>query len=323
MRRGRLGGMGRVKRGQERSKKFGKVGNAMGVAKLEHIEEQLQLFRTNLETFAKKYKDNIREDPLFRREFQIMCAKIGVDPLASTKGFWAELLGVGSFYTELGVQIIDACVSTRALNGGLIEMSALIGTVQTMRGSNALDISKDDVERAVKQLKCLGSGFNVVQAGTKRMVVSVPVELNRDHSLMLYAAQDSANGFITISQMQGGDHCWSEERTKRALHILLQQGMCWEDNPGVSGQPIRYYFPSIWRLLQGGGGGGGGGGGKKKDVGGGEEKTNTLTYDELLIKCIVQGMDYLEIRNTLESTFGGTLSVAQRREIKAKIQQRR
>lgn len=31
-----------------------------------------------------------------------MCAKCGVDPLASNKGFWAELLGIGDFYYELG-----------------------------------------------------------------------------------------------------------------------------------------------------------------------------------------------------------------------------
>jgi ESCRT-II complex subunit VPS22 len=34
-----------------------------------------------------------------------MCSAVGVDPLASQKGFWAELLGFGDFYYELGVQI--------------------------------------------------------------------------------------------------------------------------------------------------------------------------------------------------------------------------
>lgn len=35
-----------------------------------------------------------------------MCAKVGVDPLASNKGFWAELLGIGDFYYELGIKLI-------------------------------------------------------------------------------------------------------------------------------------------------------------------------------------------------------------------------
>jgi len=29
---------------------------------------------------------------------------VGVDPLASNKGAWAQLLGFGDFYYELGVQ---------------------------------------------------------------------------------------------------------------------------------------------------------------------------------------------------------------------------
>ena len=175
-----------------------------------------------------------------------MCAKIGVDPLASSKGFWAELLGVGTFYTELGVQIIDACVSTRMLNGGLIEVPELISIVKRMRGSNALEISDDDVERAVKQLQVLGSGFKVVTAGARKMVVSVPVELNRDHSLLLFAAQQTG-GYVTVSLMCGGDHRWERQRVDRALRTMLKQGMCWEDRPSDPGQEPKYWFASVWK----------------------------------------------------------------------------
>lgn len=34
-----------------------------------------------------------------------MCVQVGVDPLASQKGFWAQMLGVGDFYYELSVQV--------------------------------------------------------------------------------------------------------------------------------------------------------------------------------------------------------------------------
>ena len=147
MRRRRIGG-GRaaIARRREDDTRFSRTGAQMAGATLSHVQEQLRVFRANLEEFARKYKDDIRKDPVFRREFQVMCAKIGVDPLASSKGFWAELLGVGAFYTELGVQIIDACVSTRAVNGGLIAVPALIQHVKRMRGSNALSISADDIE---------------------------------------------------------------------------------------------------------------------------------------------------------------------------------
>ena len=47
--------------------------------------------------------DDIRKNAQFRQHFQQMCATIGVDPLASSKGFWAEMLGVGDYYYELGM----------------------------------------------------------------------------------------------------------------------------------------------------------------------------------------------------------------------------
>ena len=34
-----------------------------------------------------------------------MCASIGVDPLASNKGFWSNMLDIGDFYYELGNNI--------------------------------------------------------------------------------------------------------------------------------------------------------------------------------------------------------------------------
>lgn len=38
-------------------------------------------------------------------------------PLAG-KGFWSEMLGVGDFYYELGVQIVEVCIATSHRNGG-------------------------------------------------------------------------------------------------------------------------------------------------------------------------------------------------------------
>lgn len=45
---------------------------------------------------------DIKKNAEFRGHFQQMCATIGVDPLASSKGFWSEMLGVGDYYYELG-----------------------------------------------------------------------------------------------------------------------------------------------------------------------------------------------------------------------------
>ena len=75
-------------------------------------------------------RSDIRQDPVFRAQFHTMCANVGVDPLASNKGMWAQLLGFGDFYYELGVQIVEACLATRAYNGGFMELGSLRNAVQ-------------------------------------------------------------------------------------------------------------------------------------------------------------------------------------------------
>lgn len=108
-------GIGAVRKKQEQTKQFTEVGDQLAESQMAHVTVQLEMFKTNLEQFAVKYKNNIKKDPEFRKMFQIMCARIGVDPLASKKGFWSELLDVGDFYYELAVQIIEVCIITRCV----------------------------------------------------------------------------------------------------------------------------------------------------------------------------------------------------------------
>lgn len=128
-------GIGAVRKKQEQTKQFTEVGDQLVESQLSHVSAQLELFRTNLQQFAVKYKSNIKKDPEFRRRFQAMCAKIGVDPLASKKGFWSELLDVGDFYYELAVQIIEVGILTRPKNGGLIGMSDLLRLLDKKRSA--------------------------------------------------------------------------------------------------------------------------------------------------------------------------------------------
>ncbi|KAG2182860.1 hypothetical protein INT44_005841 [Umbelopsis vinacea] len=158
------------------------------------LHDQLDTFKNNLQEFARKYRKDIRRDPTFRMHFQQMCTKIGVDPLASNKGFWADLLGFGDFYFELSVQITEICIATRPQNGGLIEMEELKRRIKVKRGdrkSSQPAISEDDIVRSIKTLKPLSSGFEILMIGNRRMVRSVPKELDTDQSSLLLLAQVS------------------------------------------------------------------------------------------------------------------------------------
>lgn len=45
---------------------------------------------------------------------------------------------------------------------------------------------RDDIERAAKKLKTLGSGFQVLSVGSQKMVQSVPCELRFDKACVMY-----------------------------------------------------------------------------------------------------------------------------------------
>ncbi|KAF9967411.1 hypothetical protein BGZ70_009658 [Mortierella alpina] len=236
---------------------------------MEQLRSQMDTFRTNLENFARLHRKDIQKDPEFRMHFQKMCGNIGVDPLASSKGYWGELLGVGDFYYELGIQIIDVCLSTRALNGGLMELSEVKRRVERMRGlrdnnkpnstsnsnnssstskwslptskDTSMAITEDDVLRSIKTLAPLGSGFQVLQIGDRKMVSSVPRELNRDQSVVLGLVQKT-NGHVSVNvvvERLG----WETGRIKAALDTLLEDSLMWIDQQA---EPYEYWVPGFF-----------------------------------------------------------------------------
>ena len=163
------------------------------------MEAQLRIFQSKLTEFAHKYRKEINSNPQFRQQFHEMCTVIGVDPLQSTKGFWTELLGFGSFYYELSVQLVELCYVTRPSNGGLISLADATAALTQKRskahqssshkGTTDQKISQDDVERAVQVLKQLGNGFSIIKLGARKMIRSVPTELDRDQEAVLNLAQ--------------------------------------------------------------------------------------------------------------------------------------
>ncbi|RVW40307.1 Vacuolar protein sorting-associated protein 22-like 1 [Vitis vinifera] len=215
------------------------LGENVAKIRTDLMKEQLTTFRSQLEDFARKHKNDIRKNPAFRSQFHEMCAKVGVDPLASNKGFWAELLGIGDFYYELGVQIVDICLATRVHNGGLIDLQELCNLLCQRRKSAHGAVSEDDCLRAISKLKVLGSGFEVISIGKRKLVRSVPTELNKDHNAILELAQ--AQGFVTVEEVERR-LSWPSGRATDALETLLDEGLAMIDNGHRDGK-CRYWFP--------------------------------------------------------------------------------
>ena len=84
----------------------------------------------------------------------------------------------------------------------------------------------DDVERAVAKLDVLGSGFKIMDVSNNRLVRSVPVELNPDHTKALTAC--GTKGYTNASELQRLTN-WDAYRTRTTLQFLLQNEIAWLD----------------------------------------------------------------------------------------------
>ncbi|XP_052806922.1 vacuolar-sorting protein SNF8-like [Mya arenaria] len=240
MRRG--AGIGAIKNKNIAQARFKDKGNEIAEDQFAQMTKQMDSFKGYLEDFTAKHKDDIKKNPEFRAQFQEMCASVGVDPLASSKGFWAEMLGVGDFYYELGVQIIEVCLATSHRNGGLISIEELRERLMKSRSKKSQEVSYDDLLRAIKKLKVLGNGFSVITVGNTYMVQSVPGELSMDHTTVIQQAQ--ANFFVTKSKLTSGLK-WEEERANRALTYLVKEGLAWVDDQSEDAER-QYWFPSLY-----------------------------------------------------------------------------
>ena len=240
--RRRVGVAGIQKKDAIKEKYKGK-GSEIEENQIQQMSMQLETFREKLEEFASKHKNDIRKNPQFRNQFQEMCAAIGVDPLASSKGFWSELLGVGDFYYELGVQIIEVCMAASHRTGGLMELGELRRKVVSSRGrTSSQDITNEDVLQAIKKLHVLGSGVRLIETQGRYLVQSVSKELSMDHTAVLGEAEKTERGFVSDTSLMKGLN-WSKERADKALDDLVMEGFGWVDGQS---KERTVWFPALF-----------------------------------------------------------------------------
>jgi len=232
-------GVGAIKKNIQQQDLFREKGTQLQENEVDEMVKQMDKFRTNLEEYARKHKQEIVKNSEFRRQFQNMCASIGVDPLASGKGFWSEMLGVGDLYYEISVQVVEMCVASSHLTGGMITLEDCLGRLNTRRGRQTNPLSRDDVLRAVKKLNVLGSGVELVKIGQTEYISAIPGELTNDHNTVLTCVDD--RGRLTASGA-ASSLGWSEERSQRSLDQLAAAGLLWIDDFDRS-----YWLTAVFR----------------------------------------------------------------------------
>ena len=241
----RKAGIGAIHKQKLEQEKYKDKGTEIQENQFEQMTKQMETFRMKLEEFATKHKSEIKKNAQFRRQFTEMCASIGVDPLASGKGFWS-VLGIGDFYYELAVQIVEVCLATNYKNGGLISLDELRERLVDARGKRKehQEITNEDLLAAAKKLKIFGNGFSVVPIGKGKYIVqSIPGELSMDHTAVLQQVSLSGNAFTSKKILQK-ELKWEPERAQNALDHMVKEGMAWLDTQ--SEEETLYWFPSLF-----------------------------------------------------------------------------
>ncbi|EFN53961.1 hypothetical protein CHLNCDRAFT_36297 [Chlorella variabilis] len=226
-------GLTALSRTRAAREQFKRKGEEVAETKAAVMKAQMAHFKASLEEFALKHKADIRRNPEFRAQFHAMCATAGVDPLASNKGTWNKLLGLGDFYYELGVQVVEGCITSRPITGGFIELSRVHEYVRRRRGSRADPVSEDDLLRAIEKLQGLGSGFGVVRIGNRSFVRSVPTEISTDSNTLIELAERSG-GYFSLADAVAATG-WQEARLRDALGAMAREGLLLiDDQPGAA-----------------------------------------------------------------------------------------
>lgn len=249
MRRSRLVGIGALQKDKQRLELFQQKGSVLAKEELEKLTCQMAEFRSNLEKFASKYKKDIKKDGEFRRQFQQMCATAGVDPLRSSANFWGKLLGVGDFYYELALQIVEVFLSTSYRNGGIMTIEELQDRVTAARNvsknsnlKSTDSITTDDLLEAIKKLRVLNSNIRALPSKNSYIIHSTPAEMNSDHIDITQCAHNT-QGYVSKALLRDR-LSWPDERIQKALDELIMEGMVWLDEQGPDGEHV-FWFPSL------------------------------------------------------------------------------
>jgi len=249
MRRRGIGGMSAIDKSKNQEAKFQEKSSEMAENQLAKLTQQMDSFRTHLQVFANKHKKEIRKNPVFRRHFQEMCAALGVDPLQSSSNFWTKLLGVGDFYYELAVQVVEVCMATCHRTGGFMQLRDLVQRVKASRNvakvrleSSADEIEEQDVLKAIEKLSKLGGGIKAIPSGKTFIIQSIPSELSMDSTTVLLHGQESGGhvseeGIISTFK-------WSKERTTKAINQMIMEGVVWVDEQTPE-RETWYWFPGL------------------------------------------------------------------------------
>lgn len=205
----------------------------------EQALQQKAVFENALKEFAAKNSKKIKEDPVFRAQFNEMCLTLNVDPLQSRNGFWTKILKIGNFYHELAIKTIEVSFRLKHTSGGMIPIQKIIELV-TKTYANKISITSSDIKTAINGLDEIGEGYAVKKINKKEYFI-MDMAISDDPQSIIEKANDE--GIITKKDLDSLH--WDQDRLKKSIDTLHKRGIIWIDR--VSPTEIRYYVFSMFK----------------------------------------------------------------------------
>ncbi|TFF89560.1 MAG: hypothetical protein EU549_00175 [Promethearchaeota archaeon] len=214
------------------------------IKELEVMLKSFKNLRSQLKEFENKYGDLIVESPEYQEKLKEIRSEIGMSEIPSedlkAKASMVEkITGKGSFFNQLGIQILNMAKKKILETGGIMTLAEVVIMINEGRPKEL--VSAIDVVRAINILEKAEviTGIKKLDSGIK-IVEFVPVELTPDQNILLNLA--SKKGFITLEEIIMKTN-WSQERVERVLESLLQNNIAKEDISYATGK--KYYFPGL------------------------------------------------------------------------------
>ncbi|MHA1232672.1 MAG: EAP30/Vps36 family vacuolar-sorting protein [Candidatus Helarchaeota archaeon] len=214
------------------------------IKELESMLKTLKELRARLKEFEDKYGNLIIENPEYQEKLKEIRLEIGLSELPTEefkiKPSTAEkITGKGTFYNQLGVQILNMAKKRVLETGGIMTLAEVVLMVNEGRPKNI--VSALDVVRALNILEKAGviQGIKKLDSGIK-IVEFIPVELTPDQNIILNLA--SKKGYITMEELIMQTN-WPQDRIERVLQSLIDKNIAKVDSSYATGK--KYYFPGL------------------------------------------------------------------------------
>jgi ESCRT-II complex subunit VPS22 len=125
----------------------------------------------------------------------------------------------------------------RPTNGGVMRFEDLLNFVRDYpHFKQKIEITGEDIKKSIDKLRILGNGFQIIETEEISLVVSVPLELNKDHIEIFSIAHDEMKCLgksfseVFVSEAKMLQFGWSPLRFKTCIQSLLREGIVWVDD---------------------------------------------------------------------------------------------